>query len=208
MKTLDTDQDKIKKICDALRKDTLEPAQQEAAKIVDEAKEKAKQIILAAETEAEKIVKRAQSEMEQEKNVFQSSLSQAGKQGIEVIKQEIQAKLFNPELVKLVDKETADPKVIASFIEAITKAIQTQGLGGDLLVSIPKNISPQAITALLHQSVIQRLKGGEVELGDFKGGATVRLEGKRMTLVLTEETIRELIALFISKDFRKFIFGH
>ena len=208
MKTLDTDQDKIKKICEVLRKDTLEPAEIEALKILEEAKSEAKSIILAAEDEAEKIVKRAQSEMEQERSVFKSSLAQAAKQGIEQIRQEIQAKLFNPELEKLIVKDTASPKVIASIIESITKAIEKQGLGGDLLLAIPKDISPQFVTALLHEAVLQRLKSESVELGAFKGGAKVRLIDKKMTLEMTDETLRELIASFISKDFRKFIFGH
>jgi V/A-type H+-transporting ATPase subunit E len=208
MKTLDTDQDKIKKICEALRKDTLEPAEKDALRIVEEAKAEAKRIILNAEAEGDKIVKRAQAEIEQERSVFQSSLSQAAKQGIEQIRQEIQNKLFSPELEKLIIKETANPKTIASIVDAIIKAIEKQGLGGNLLMAIPKGISPQAVTSLLHESVIQRLKNESVELGSFKGGAKVRLIDKKMTLEMTDETLKELIASFISKDFRKFIFGH
>lgn len=208
MKTLDTDQDKIKKICDALRKDTLEPAENEALRIIEDAKDKSKKIILEAEAEANKIIKRAQSEMEQERSVFQSSLSQAAKQGIELIRQEIQSKLFNPELEKLVVKSSADPKIVASLIEAMAKAISQQGLGSDLLAYIPKDISPQAVNSLLHETVIHHLKNGTVELGSFKGGAKIRLTDKKMTLDMTEDTLKELIATFISKDFRKFIFGH
>lgn len=208
MKTLDTDQDKIKKICEALKKDTLEPAEREALRIVEEAKSQANQIILNAEDEAEKIVKRAHSEMDKERSVFQSSLSQAAKQGIEQIRQEVQSKLFSPELEKLVVKDTANPKVIAMIVEAIIKAIEKQGLSGDLLMAIPKEISPQAVTSLLHESVLQRLKTDSVELGSFKGGAKVRLIDKKMTLEMTDETLKELIASFISKDFRKFIFGN
>lgn len=207
MKTLDTDQDKIKKICEALRKDTLEPAEKEALKIIEEAQDEAKKIILDAEAEAEKIVKRAQAEMEQERSVFLSSLAQAGKQSLETIRQEIQNKLFNPELEKLVGKTSSDPKVISSLIEAMAKAIEKQGIGTDLLAYIPKEISPQAVTALLHESVINQLKNHAVEVGSFKGGAQIRLADKKMTLDMSAETLKDLIATFISKDFRKFIYG-
>ena len=37
MKGLETGKDKIQKICDALRKETLEPAKQEAREIVEKA---------------------------------------------------------------------------------------------------------------------------------------------------------------------------
>lgn len=208
MKQLESQQEKMNKICEELRKDTLEPAEKQAQVIVHEAKALAEKIILDAEKEGQKIVEKAKAESEQERRIFQSSLQQSARQGVEVLRQVIETELFNPELEKLIEASATDPKTIAAIIDAIIKALGHQGLEGDLIAYIPKNISPQTVNALLLESVIKKLKSGSVEVGHFKGGAAVRLVNKKMTIDLTEETIKELLAQFIRKDFRKFIFGH
>lgn len=53
MKGTEPGKDKVKKICDILRRETLEPAENEAKQIIDSAKEQAKQMISAAHKEAE-----------------------------------------------------------------------------------------------------------------------------------------------------------
>jgi len=56
MKTLEKGQDKIQKISDQLRREILEPAQEEAKKIIEEAKRKASHLNMEAEKQAEEIV--------------------------------------------------------------------------------------------------------------------------------------------------------
>ena len=48
MKGLESGKDKIQKICDALRKETLEPAKQEAREIVENAHMQASEIVTEA----------------------------------------------------------------------------------------------------------------------------------------------------------------
>ena len=83
MRSLEKGQDKIQKICDKLRHDTLEPAEEEAQQILKEARKKAESIKAEAERHAEQLVKQARGQIEQERNVFHSSLHQAAKQTIE-----------------------------------------------------------------------------------------------------------------------------
>ena len=45
MKGLDTGREKIQKICDSLRKETLEPAKQEAREIIENAHMQASEIV-------------------------------------------------------------------------------------------------------------------------------------------------------------------
>ncbi len=49
MKTLDKGKDRVEKIVKVLREETLEPAKEEAQRIIDEAKAEAERIVKAAE---------------------------------------------------------------------------------------------------------------------------------------------------------------
>ncbi len=206
MKQQNTGKDKIQQICDALRKEALEPAKKNAAEILAEAQAEAKRLILAAESEAERIVEKAQKEADQQRIVFQSSLTQAARQGIEFLRQEVEEKLFNPQLERLVVDETRDPNVIASILQAIIQGIEKQGLGGDLLAFIPKNITPQAINTLLVSDVRKRLKEGDIEVGNFNGGAKVRVTGRKMTIDISAEALKELLAKYMGSSLRKVVF--
>lgn len=207
MKQLDTDQDKIQQICDILRKETLDPAEKRAAEIIEEAKAEASRIILEAENEADRIVQKAQAETEQQRKVFESSMVQAGKQGVDMLRQQIQETLFAPELEKLIAEQSRDPKLIGQIIEAFVSAIDKEGLDSDLVAYIPKNITPKEVTQALSASVANRLTPEGVEVGSFKGGAKVRLVNKRMTVDMSDDALRDLLAAFIRKDFRKWVFG-
>lgn len=207
MKQLDSDQDKIQQICDILRKDTLDPAERRAAEIIEEAKAEAARIMLEAEKEAERIVQKAQAESDQQRKVFESSMLQAGKQGVEMLRQQIQETLFAPELEKLVADQSQDPKLIGQIIDAIVKVIEKEGLDSDLIAYVPKNITPKEIITLLVSSVAKKLTAEGVAVGSFRGGAKVRLSNRKMTVDMSDDALRELLAAFIRKDFRKWVFG-
>ena len=207
MKTLENSQDKIEKICETLRKETLEPAQQEAARIIDEAKKQAEKIIHEAWQEHKKILADAKTQMEQERNVFQSSLMQASKQSVESLRQEIERQLFNKHLDLLLEKELKDPKIIASLISAIVKAIEKEGLDADLQAVVSREIDPRTINELIAKDALNKLKGQSVALGSIKGGAQVKIVDRNMTVDISENALKELIASFVRKDFRKLIFN-
>ena len=101
----------------------------------------------------------------------------------------------------------ADPKIIAELINGIVKAIEQEGLTTDLSAVIARSVSIDDVNALLLENVRKRLKGAPLEVGSFAGGAQVKLLGKKMTIDLTDQSVRELLANYIRKDFRKFIFS-
>lgn len=207
MKSLEKEQDRIQKICDVLRKQTIEPAHADAEKIISEAKARAEQIVRDAERQAEHLVSEARKNIERERNVFHSTLSQATKQSLEALRQAIEHQLFNPALNELVIKEASDPKVIAQLITAMITALEKEGLSTDLSASIPASISPQQVNSLLAKSILNKLKDNSVTLDTFAGGAKVRLEGKNITLDISNTEIEELIQRFIRKDFRTLLFS-
>lgn len=205
-RTLDTGEEKISKICDLLRHETLEPAKEEALRIVEEAKQRSEEIIQEAHRRVKELVQEAQKAIEQERNVFHSTLSQAAKQSIEALRQEIEHRLFNSQLHELVTQHTADPQVVANLMTALVKAIEKEGISGDLLAYIPQAVPAKEVTALLTKEILEKLKKG-VQLGNFLGGAKIRVEGRNVTLDISDKEIEDLLQRYVRKDFRKFLFG-
>lgn len=207
MKTLEKGPDKIQKICDKIRRETLDPAKEEAQSIIASAKKKAEEIIKEAEHQAEQHLKQAKSKIEQERNVFHSALIQASKQTVEGLRQDIESKFFNEELQNLLDKQLADPKIIANLINGIVQAIEKEGISTSLAAVIPRSVSSEQVAILLLDNVRKKLKDKPLEVGEFTGGAQVKLLGKKMTLDLTDQAIKELLATYMRKDFRQILFG-
>lgn len=207
MKGTETGKDKVKKICDILRRDTLVPAKQEAEEMIRSAKEKASEIVNEARIEAEKIREAARQEVAREKNIFQSSLGQACKQALESLKQGIEEKLFNQELTRLIGKQTQDPKVLAELIEAVVRAIEKEGTDVDLSVVIPASIPARSVNLLLAKETLDRLKENSVLVGSVTGGIQVKLHKDDITLDISDTALKELVARYIRKDFRELIFG-
>src|SRR3990167_4788504 len=102
---LETGKDKIQKICDALRKETLEPAQQEVREILENAHLQASEIVRNAKKQAEEMIGTAVGNIEEKKKVFQASLQLACRQGVEQLKQRIEEQRFTRELAELVARE-------------------------------------------------------------------------------------------------------
>lgn len=207
MKGLETGKDKIQKICDVLKKETLEPAKQEAREIVENAHLQANEIVELAKKEAGERIQAADAEIDEKRKVFQSSLQLASKQGIEWLKQKIEQELFSKELAESVKKEMADPHVIVQFLNSFMKSMEERGIEEDFEAVIPKQISPRAVNSLLSAKILERLKGHSVEVGDFGGGVQIRLAGRQITIDITDEVVRELIAQYIRRDFRDLIFN-
>lgn len=208
MKSLEKGQDKIQKICDMLRHETIEPAKLKAQEIIDTAKKSAETIIADAEKHAELLVKQARGQIEQERNVFHSSLQQAAKQALESLRQDVEQKFFNEELQTVLEKDLSNPKLIAELINGMVKALEKEGITTDISAVIPKYVSPDDVSQLLLESVLKRLKNKSLEIGSFAGGAQVKMIGKKITLDLTDHALKELLANYVRKDYRQMIFSH
>lgn len=194
------------KICDIIKEETLEPAKQEADKIIASAKERAQAIIDEAEKQAERVHGEVRETIEQERNIFHSSLTQASKQTITQLKQQIEKKLFNQTIQEQVEKHPDEGKLAAKLVEAVVKAIDKEGISADLSVAIAKTLSAKEVNALLGDEILKKLREKSVTLGDFASGIQVKLHDKRMTLDMSDKVLTELIAQYVRKDFRKWIF--
>ena len=208
MKTLDKGGEKIQKICQALREETIEPAREQAESILAEAHAERERIIRQAELDAKSVLQQARKQIEQERKVFDTSLGQAARQSVEQLKQEIEQQLFNTELQELVDKAATSPQVVAKLIEAIVGALQKDGLGADLSALVPKSVKAEEVNNLLAEGILKKLRTGTVQVGSFAGGAQVKLNGKQMTLDISDVAISELLTGFLREDFRKLFFAN
>lgn len=208
MKSLEKGQDKIQKICDKLRHETLEPALEEAKQIIETAKKNAEMVISEAEEQAAQLIKQARGQIEQERNVFHSALQQSAKQAVEALRQEVEQKFFNEELQAVLDKELAEPKIVADLINALVECLEKEGITGDLSAAIPRSLASEDVSKLLLDNVRKKLKNHPLELGHFAGGAQVKLHGKKITIDLTDHAIKELLANYVRKDFRQTIFSY
>lgn len=207
MKGLETGKDKIQKICDALKKETLEPAKQEAREVIENAHLQASEILAAAKKEAEERLAAAEKEILEKQRVFQSSLHLACRQGIELLKQKIEKELFNRELASMVTSEMADPKVIADLLISFMKAMEERGIEEDFAAIIPKQISPRAINTMLTSRILERLKDHTVTVGGFDGGVQIRMPNREITIDVSDKEVIGMIAQYIRKDFRDLIFA-
>jgi V/A-type H+-transporting ATPase subunit E len=207
MKGLETGKDKVKKICDLLKKETLEPARHEADALIAEAKKLADQIIQQAREQAEKTINQAREEIEKQKTVFQASLSQACRQTLDMLKEKIEFKLFDPELNQLILKPLQSPSIIAKMIDAIVGGIEKDGIDSNIDLLVSAAVEPREINELLSSHVLNRLNGQSVKLSSIGGGIEVKILKDHITIDLSDTAIRELVANYIRKDFRALVFG-
>lgn len=208
MRTLEKGQEKINKICTILREETLEPAKQQAKEIVQEGQKQAEEIIREAQKNAELLMASAREAIEQERNVFNFSLQQAAKQGLETLRQDIENNFFSKQLQTLIEKDGANPDLIAKLLNAIIQALEKEGLSADLSALVPKTISPNEINTMLMKDVLNALKDKSVTVGKFAAGVQVKINNKQMTFDISDEALKDLLSNHIvRKDFRKMIFA-
>ncbi len=203
---IETGKDKVKKICEVLRKETLEPAMEEAGKLVDEAQAKADQILKNAKEKSAKMVESAEKDIEKKRGIFQASLTQGARQSVEWLRQEIDERLINPNLSKLIEKASSGPEILGDMIQAIVKAIGEEGLETELSAIIPSAVDPKAVNEVLGKEIALKLKEGGVILGPMKGGIEVKLHGSNITIDLTDEALLDLMTRYVRKDFHKYFF--
>lgn len=206
MKSLESGKNKMQKICDDLRKETIEPAKQEAKEIIENAHLQAAEIVSAAKERVQGLLQNAAAEIEQKKKAFESTLQVACRQGIEKLKQKIEQELLYQGLMDLVVGETSDPKFLAHLISSFLQVLESKGIDEDISVVIPKSVTARSINALLTQRFLERLKEKSVVLGDFNGGMQIKLHDRKITIDVSDLSLRELLAEFVRRDFRELVF--
>ncbi|HEU63783.1 MAG: V-type proton ATPase subunit E [Candidatus Anoxychlamydiales bacterium] len=207
MDKLESGEDKIQKICESIRNETLLPAREQAKEIVENAHIQSDLIIKKAHKEKERMISQAKKEIEKERKIFDSALNLATRQALEVLKQKIENELFSKNLKDVIVSETKDPKVIANLINVLVKTIEKFGIDADVSVYIPKEVDVKEINKLLLKEAVSKLKEKEVLLGDFEGGIKLKIHDKEITIDISNDAIKNLVADYLRADFRSLIFN-
>ncbi len=206
MELLDSGEDKVKKICDAIRSQTLDPAKAEAKKIIAHAIEESEKIMKRAHEEAKHLLEETEKKVQQEKTVLKSALNLSCKQVIQALRQEIEENVFNKTISKLLKEKLNQEDVIAEFIQAVVKALEKEGITSDISAFISKHISKEKLSAALTQDVLCKLKGQAISLSNLQSGVELKVKESDMTIELSDESLKQLLARFVREEFRELIF--
>ncbi|MFA6118661.1 MAG: V-type ATP synthase subunit E [Parachlamydiales bacterium] len=204
---LDNGENKIQKICDFIKNETLSPAREQAKEIIENAHIEAEEILKKAHKEKERLINEEKKEIQRQKKIFESSLSLSSRQAIDELKQKIENELFSKNIKEVIVKATRDPQIIASLINAIIKALETEGIDTDISAYIPDNVDARAINAFLLQEAINKLKDKNLLIGEFAGGVQVKLHDMQLTIDISDKALKDLLSEYIRADFRKLIFS-
>lgn len=206
METLEKGKEKLSEICDLLRRETLEPAQNEAASIIEAAHVEKDSILLQAKKEAELILQEAREKIEKEKVLFHTSMDVASKQTFSKLKQDIEQKLFNEEIKHLVHEIAHDAQKVAQLVNVIVEVIEREGLNGNLTLGLAKTIRPEELNKYLVKSLLAKIEKNEVPIESVPGGAVVRLEDKQLTFDISDQALKELMGSYLRSSFREVLF--
>lgn len=205
MKAIDSGSDKIKKICEVLRTQTLEPAIEEASTLITEAKAECARLLKVAKEEAEKLIEAAKQKNEEEKIVMKASLALAARQAVEKLKEEVETQFFHPQLTLLLHQKMEEPKWVASLLQALVDAVRKEGLSKDIQAVVSQTIDKEAVAVELGSQFLSGLKDKTLTLGSFAGGVEVKLLDAKMTIEATEESVKALLVQYLREDFRKIV---
>lgn len=101
----------------------------------------------------------------------------------------------------------ADPKMIANLLNSFMKSMEEKGIEEDVVVLIPKGVSPRSITSLLADRVLKHLEKESLVVSDFDGGLQIKMKEHKITIDITDAVVRELIAQYIRRDLRDLVFN-
>lgn len=197
---------KVQQICDLIKKDTLDPAQKEAARIRQEAHEEAHRIIQKAEAHCREKEEELKKHLAQQRKVFLASLEQASSQALETLRQDIEHQVLSKGLFDLLATPCQDPQVLAKLLDAIVQAIHKEGLGTHLTAIIPKTVSKEAVLAALLPNARQTLEKGGIELGKIGGGVALTVRDRQVTIDISDVAIQDLLLRYLRKEFRQHFF--
>lgn len=199
------EQSKIQKICEEIRKNTIEPALKEAAEIEMHAKKNAEQILVEANEKKQHMLEMAQKEIEEKQKIFENALQLAKQRVMENIKQTIEEALFSKQFMQILQQHTSKKEVVAQIISALLHIVETQELQ-HFTVFVPEQSDVQQLAAQVGRGFMDQLQKKIIPLEGLTGGAKLKIEDKSLVIDLSDEAIEQLLAKFVRKEFRKILF--
>ncbi len=206
MDTLEKGKSKLGEICEILRKETLEPAQSEAGQIVENAKQEGQKIIDHASAEAKHIIDDAHGKVEQERKLFVSSMDLGSKQAFNQLREKIQDHLFDDQLTEFASAAMEKGELVAKLVAAVVNAVEKDGLNSNLTIALADSISSEEVSKSLVAQAAEKIKKGEISMESISKGAKVSIKDQRVTIDISQQSLKELMGSFLRDSFREILF--
>lgn len=200
--------DKVKKICEALTKETLDPAKKQAQEIINSAKKEADEIVEAARRNAENIFDEGRKKLIQERSAQETSLNLAAKKSIDKLRHAIENELFAKAWDEAVSNTLKDHNLVAKIIESMTIAIEKEGIDTDLQLVLDQADIKSDLSKFVKAEIWEKVQKGGIVLSHIKGGAQIKITGKALTLDMSHDAIVSLLASFVRDEIRSLILSH
>ena len=199
-------EERLAAICQALRQETLSPAQQEAEALILAAKREAETLLEQAKKEIDELKKGAKKEIEKEKMLFHSSLRHASNQIVDSLKEQLENTLFQKGMDSLIHEQIKSPEQTASLLTVLTKMIEAEGLTASPEIWVGKAIDKKAYLSALATYALNHPFEKELRIGSFSYGCKLVVKDRHMSIEVTEESMRDLLSSVLRRDFRKYLF--
>jgi len=199
--------ERLAAICQVVRNETLDPALREAEEIRLEAEHEANKIIENARKEADRLLHETKREIEAKQASFSSALEQATRQTLDLIRQQIEKELFSPQLTALLEEEFKGEKKNAHLLDLIIENLQKEGLEGNLGVWLGKKLSKEKIAKELAKASLKAIPKDGLSISEHSYGLIVKVIDKHISIEITPESIRDLIAGFLRAEFRTLLYA-
>ena len=199
-------EERLAAICQALRQETLTPAQQEAEALLLAARREAEGIREQARKVAEELKQLAKKEIEKEKVLFHTSLAHAAHQVIERLKDQIEQLIFQKGLDMLVKDQFQSTGAVTTLLQSLTEMVEKEGLSKSCEVWVGSSIDKKAYLASLTNHIFSKPSEEVLRLGSFPSGIKIVIKDKHMSIEVTEESTKELLSSVLRREFRKYLF--
>jgi V/A-type H+-transporting ATPase subunit E len=201
MKDLFNQDDKIKKICEQIKKETLEPALKEKEELEHQAQRLYDQKIKEGENKKQEIIDSAQKEIDKRLNMFQKALDMAKQQAFDFLKQELEKGFFKESVIPKVKETTQKEDVLKKLIEAAVKNIGDS----DFELLVPSSIDLKKLFSLFNADFIEKVRSKTIQLDQIGGGCQLKLKDEHLTIDLSDKAIFDLIARFLRGEFHQYL---
>lgn len=207
MEGRETGDERLAAICQMIRNETLDPAKEEAEKIRQAAERDAAKTRTEAKRYAEKIIHEARTVISEEREAFDASMKQAAKKALGLLKEKIEKTLLNPSLDRYLTKQFNDEQKTAKILDLVIQNLEEEGIYGDLSVWLGKNLSKDVVLSQLCQQSLSKIEAGSLSVGDQAFGIVLKIVDRHLSIEITPEGLKEMIAAFLRPDFRSILFS-
>ena len=185
----------LQELIDKIKKDGIESASGESARIISEADAEAVRIIAVAQKEAADIVSRGKADAERSEKAGVVALEQASRNLVLAFKGEIQTLLD-----KLIVKETASAFSEETFKAALPEILMAwASKGGSLDLLLPEEILKK-IQSWFNEKLITEIKKGVELKSDRNLGAGFRIANRDGSAYydFSAESVAQLISAYLN----------